>query len=164
MLQSLLTPNESIETIKISDLSDRVERVRQAASVVMGITKTTFEASKRRGTPKICIVGPCRDAREGHIRTQSWSMGAPHPALQLTGAVCAAAAIHTPGTILNKIVIAMQINGEVPKGPLKICHPAGSIEATADVEVLQGDVINVRSATLYRTARRLFQGDAFYVS
>ncbi|MCO5613600.1 hypothetical protein L7F22_067877 [Adiantum nelumboides] len=165
-LESLLLSNETKESMKeITDLSDRVERVRQAASLAMGITSSIESAGLKRGTPKICIVQKCNpNQQNGTISTQSWSMGTPHPALQLTGAACIVVAIHTPGTILNKLVCQSQIDGKVPFGPLRICHPAGAIEATADVVIESNGNIDVRSATLYRTARRLFKGDAYYVT
>ena len=163
-LSSLLLPGESESDSGIDPtvLAARVESVRRAASVAMGLAKDTLEAAKTLGTPKLCLIQECTP-QVGHIRTQSWSMGRPHPSLQLTGAVCVAAAIHTPGTLLHRMV-ARQTGGRIPTDVLKIAHPCGVIKATANVLRGPDGGIIVESATLFRTARRLFQGDAFYVS
>lgn len=161
-LASLLLPGESESNISVAGLAVRVECIRQAASVAMGLAKDTLDAAKILGTPKLCLVQEC-SPEAGHIRTQSWSMGKPHPSLQLTGAVCVAAAIHTPGTLLQGIV-ARQTGGNIPADVLHIAHPCGVIKATASVLQRPDGSTTVESATLYRTARRLFQGEAFYVS
>ena len=79
------------------------------------------------------------------------SMGQPHRATPITGAICLALACRIPGTLPHRLCAASQ-------GPLRIAHPSGvtMVDAALDAagEALYGAV--------YRTARRLFEGALVY--
>lgn len=152
---------ESSAHLDKEPLSSKVEAIRRSAAVVMGLAQDTISAAAVKGTPKICLVAPASFAVNGHIMTRSWSMGKPHPALQLSGAVCIAAAAHIPGTIPHELVKGT--TGRIPS-KLRIDHACGTIEASASVEAVLGTKeVKIASATLFRTARRLFSGEAYYV-
>ncbi|MDT7951583.1 MAG: PrpF domain-containing protein [Acetobacteraceae bacterium] len=142
----------------------RLEAIRCRASVMMGLAADPAEAAGILGVPKIAVVaGPCDaptlsgrvvGAAECDILVRMISIGQPHRAVPLTGALCLAAACRVPGSVPHRLVQAQE-------GPLRIAHPSGVILVDADVEPLAGGV-HIRHATVYRTARRLFTGEVFY--
>jgi len=82
-------------------------------------------------------------------------MGAPHPTLPMTGAICLAAACTLSGTICNQAARARSN----PSEPYVIGHGGGTI-ATAcvvDHDATTGAPI-IESGSVIRTARRLMQG------
>ncbi|RJE18483.1 PrpF protein [Aspergillus sclerotialis] len=152
-----------------------VETIRCEAAVRMGLATSHISAGLTRGTPKIAIL--FRPDEPGvDIRVQSFSMGKPHPSLQLTGAVCLAAALSIPDTVAWKLQqqkqrnsspdsgIGMETGSKMSSGLLSMCiqHPAGQMTAEISVEVTEDNTVNVKQAALYRTARRLFEGRVFY--
>ena len=145
----------------LAKLAPKVELIRQSAAVLMGLAPDTITASKTRGTPKICLVTDPLPGSNAHIHTRSFSMGQPHPALQLSGAVCLAAACYVSDSIPNRILIN---NSAVVPERLRLAHNCGAIETSADVvyDKTRPAGVEVRSASLFRTARRLACGDAYY--
>jgi len=141
----------------------RVERIRQAASVLMGLAPDTVTAAKTKGTPKICLVSSPIPGSDCHVQSRSFSMGRPHPALQLSGGVCLAAACSIPGSIPNQILLKER---KIMPEKLRFGHACGAIETTADVEIdSRSDAgVHVRSTSLFRTARRLASGEAYYLA
>lgn len=147
----------------LNRFSLRIERIRQAASVLMGLAPDTVTASKTKGTPKICLVSSPLPGSDCHVQSRSFSMGRPHPALQLSGGVCLAAACSIPGSIPNEILLKHR---KMMPERLKFGHACGAIEATADVVMDSKSAVgvDVRSTSLFRTARRLMSGDGCYLS
>ncbi|SPO28001.1 uncharacterized protein UTRI_05144 [Ustilago trichophora] len=141
----------------------RIERIRQAAAVLMGLAPDTATAAKTKGTPKICLVSDPLPGSDCHVLSRSFSMGRPHPALQLSGGVCLAAACSIPGAIPNEILLRHR---KIMPERLKFSHACGAIEATADVEIdTKSPVgVHVRSTSLFRTARRLASAEAYYLA
>ena len=84
------------------------------------------------------------------------SIGQPHRAVPLTGAMCLAAACRVPGSVAWRLLPA-----RAHAGPLRIGHPSGVVMVDAGVET-RPEGVHVRHATVYRTARRLFQGEVLY--
>jgi 2-methylaconitate cis-trans-isomerase PrpF len=82
-----------------------VEAIRQEGAVAMGTAATTEIAAKTRGTPKIALVYPpsAQVKPVPDIRILAYSMGLPHPTLQLSGAVCVASGLSCAGTVLSDI-------------------------------------------------------------
>ncbi|UNI25022.1 hypothetical protein JDV02_010730 [Purpureocillium takamizusanense] len=104
-----------------------VEAIRREGAVAMGLAATVEAAAKTRGTPKIALVyaptakaaidiatidagdgdGDSKEAgsvaAEVDVWVQAYSMGRPHPSVQLTGAVCIAAALNVPGTVAAEL-------------------------------------------------------------
>ena len=82
------------------------------------------------------------------------SVGQPHRAVPLTGALCLAVACRISGSVAQELVRT----GD-SRSPLRIGHPSGVILVAATVEEDGAGMWRVPTATVFRTARRLFQGD-----
>lgn len=118
------------------------------------------------------------------IKVVAYSMGRVHPSLQLTGAVCLGVCSSIPGTVahdlsndtFNSLTLPPTPPNEKVDDSLKdsgvafvedilaqslpstrqvvIAHPSGQLEVEVD---LVGEE-DVKSATVFRTARRIFEG------
>jgi 2-methylaconitate cis-trans-isomerase PrpF len=167
-----------------------MESIRRAGAVMMGLASSTDAAAKVRGTPKLAIVSSPRsdqvaDQNGPNIYVQAFSMGKPHPSLQLTGAACLASAICIEGTVAHRVSFNEKkqsnwhlpspertpspcsesdesISGLLPdRQTICIAHSSGSIK----VEVLatSSDTFAVVDRCIVsRTARRLFEGKVYY--
>lgn len=134
----------------------RMERIRCAASVAMGLSTTTDTTSK--GAPKIAIVAAPSDfaaldnrrynADDFGIAVRIISMGNVHRAITLTGAMCVATAVKIPGTIPCQLAR--------PGKTTVIGNPSGLLPVEAVVSCEGG--FHVESTTTYRTQRRLMEG------
>ncbi|KAB8225985.1 PrpF protein-domain-containing protein [Aspergillus novoparasiticus] len=168
-----------------SDRHDLVETIRRAGAVAMGLATDVEAASRTRGTPKVALVYPptftqadgSKKSRPD-IRVQAYSMGLPHPSLQLTGAVTIAVALSYPGTIAAGLsAMGAIMHGALPPTPeqspppddrekenlgcerdVLIEHSQGTIK----VGVVTDDAGEVASCAVSRTARRLFEGKVRY--
>jgi 2-methylaconitate cis-trans-isomerase PrpF len=146
-------------------LLDKLEAIRRVASVIMRIAPDTGAAAAIPSVPKVAMVaapagfrtlsGRVLTADDTDILVRMISVGQPHRAVPLTGALCLAVACRAPGSI------AHQLAGAGQNGDLRIGHASGVILVAADARVTAGG-IEVPYATVYRTARRLFQGEVFY--
>ena len=146
----------------------RLETIRCHASVAMGLTATLEEAAGVPGVPKVALVtapaiAPTLTGRvlapgEMDILVRMISIGQPHRAVPLTGALCLAAACRVPGSVPYRLLAEAAHSGTV-----RIGHPSGVVLVAAEVETGQ-DGVHIRHATVYRTARRLFQGEVLYRS
>ncbi|MDL5363453.1 PrpF domain-containing protein [Halalkalicoccus sp. NIPERK01] len=143
-------------------LLDRLERIRAAACVELGLVDDPERASIERPTmPFVALVSPPRgyatsiegrvDAAEIDITARMVSTGRPHHAYATTGAMCLAAATRLPGTI----------PADVARGTgdaVRIGHPKGTIRIGVDA---RSTGPSVRSVSIDRTARLLMAGTAF---
>jgi 2-methylaconitate cis-trans-isomerase PrpF len=93
------------------------------------------------------------DASRIDIVTQMMSMGLPHKATPLTGAMCLATACKITGTVANAIANPEGLSRE----EFRIGHPSGVLQLTAACEYV-GGAWRVAEAGVFRTARRLFDG------
>ena len=96
-----------LKTVPSDDVLHRVvESIRREGAVAMGLATTVDAAAHTRGTPKVALVYPppllvpSNEDKASDVRVQAYSMGLPHPSLQLTGAVCLASALCMPGTVV----------------------------------------------------------------
>ena len=148
------------------DLMDRLETLRHISSVVMGIAPDLESAARIVSTPKIGMLsastettllsGRTMAADEVDILVRAISVGQPHRAVPLTVALCLAVACRISGTVAHRLV-----RSGAATAPVRIGHPSGSILVTAAVtETDKGYAVPF--ATIYRTARRLFQGEVLY--
>ncbi|MCB9958295.1 MAG: PrpF family protein [Rhodospirillaceae bacterium] len=141
-----------------------MEAIRRAGSVAMGITADLTAAARMPSVPKVAIVAAPTDAVtlsgrtvracEASVITRMLSVGQPHRAVPITGAICLAVATRVPGSIPNRFCA-------VGQGPLTISHPSGTILVDAEV-VEAGGSVRAVSGTVYRTARKLFSGTVHY--
>lgn len=152
-----------------------VEDIRREGAVRFGLAADTQAAGLVRGTPKIAILsraaaGECDDDLDGDIQVLAFTMGKPHPSLQLTGAVCLGAATAIHGTVAWELAHAGAIDGPSKHGmnwitepvPVGIRHPAGVIHAETSLIMDGKGGVDVDRVAVSRTARRLFEGSVLY--
>lgn len=141
----------------------RLEAVRAAGAVAMGLAADAQEAtSKRPATPKIAFVAPPvayetstgerLAAEDIDVAARILSMGRLHHAFTGTGSVAAAVAAALPGTIVAQVKRGTR-EGE----PIRIGHPAGRLEVGATVRRQENGWV-AEKAIMRRTARRLMEG------
>ena len=145
-------------------LLDKLEAIRGAAAVAMGLAVSEEEAlAKSPAFPMLAVVSPPADY-------QSYSTGDPvkaekisfvarnmfmqvlHKTYAGTGTVCTGVAASIPGTVVAEVRANQDKWGNI----ISIGHPCGIIAVEADVT---GD--QVRRAAFARTARRIMEGCVF---
>lgn len=94
------------------------EAIRRRGAVLMSLAGSLEEAGLVRGTPKLAYLSQplVRDLTKGaaDIRVQAYSMGKPHPSLQLTGGVTIASTMIMEGTVAHRIAgraVTLQMDG-----------------------------------------------------
>jgi 2-methylaconitate cis-trans-isomerase PrpF len=137
------------------NLLERIETIRIAATVKMGLCSAEGARTTLRNLPQIAIVSAPSPGNNAHITVRMISAGQAHLATPLTGGMCLAAAMRIPGTIAHQIARLP----DDPVRPLNICHPSGSL--TVDATLITEPELNIPSVTVYRSARRLIQGEVF---
>ncbi len=141
-----------------------LEAIRGAAAVMMGLARTPEEATERsRASPKVALVAPPVSSRllDGRmldmtavdVVVRMISMGAPHNAIPLTGAMCAAVAARIDGTVVHAACRRSRSAGD----PIRIGHPSGVLPVDASVGIEDGTP-RAGTVTVFRTARRLMTG------
>jgi 2-methylaconitate cis-trans-isomerase PrpF len=141
-----------------------LEDVRVAAALAMGLVDDEESARTHlTNLPLVAIVrkpsrykansGTDVEANQVDIVTQMMSMGLPHKATPLTGAMCLAAACKITGTVANAVANPDGLS----RVEFRIGHPSGVLQLTAACENL-GGAWRVAEAGVFRTARRLFDG------
>lgn len=131
-----------------------LDQVRRGAAVAMGLCDRPEDAPM--SNPKVAIVAAPADyttldgltvrAADHDLSVRMISVEQVHRAVTVTGALCTAVAQQLPGTIVAGLA-SRSVDG------LRIDSPSGVFTVDADV-----DGVAVRSASLYRTCRRLMQG------
>jgi hypothetical protein len=145
-------------------LLQTLEHIRQVAAARMGLASGSPEPVIPASVPKIAVVsGPrtCftlsgRQVQEAEcdITARMISMGQPHRAIPVTGALCLAVASKVAGSVPHSLARS-------GAAPMRIAHPSGTLVVDADIDT-SDTVPQVRSATFYRTARRLFDGHVWF--
>jgi len=117
-----------------------------------------------RVTPKIAIVSPSvtqvslsgkkMEAEMLDLVVRFISDTQPHRAIPLTGALCTAVAAKVEGSVVQQCLE----REPVTEGMVTIGHPSGKIEVNAQMDG-KGDV---ECATVFRTARRIMEGEVFW--
>jgi 2-methylaconitate cis-trans-isomerase PrpF len=145
----------------------RMESIRCAASVAMGIAPNATAAAAIASIPKVAIVSSPRAMRtlSGHllapgdadIGVRMISVGQPHRAIPITGAICLAVAVRIPGSIPNAVSTATA-------KPIRIAQPSGVTVVDASVIAApdRPSGVHAEFGAVYRTARRLFEGQVLY--
>ena len=151
-----------------SGLLSRLEAIRRAASVAMGIAPDV-DAAGSLSVPFVAFVAPPvamivlsgrqLSPADMDIAVRMMSNGQAHRATPLTGALCLAVAARIPGSIPHEI--ARRVPAEASQ--IRIGHASGVIVVDAKVEQAKaGGEPRARYAAVYRTARRLFEGRVLY--
>lgn len=147
-------------------LLQRLEAIRRAGAVRMGLAADVQQAGGVPSVPQIIMVSPpvgvvaasgeVPGMQDYSIGARALSNGQAHRALMITGALCLAVAVRVSGTIPNQLAAASD-------KPIRIGHPAGVLSVDAEVEGAH-DPAHARAVhgALYRTSRRLFEGSVLY--
>lgn len=166
---------------------EHMESIRREGAVMMGLASSTDAAAKVRGTPKLAIVSPPAPEQistdgTANVYVLAFSMGKPHPSLQLTGAACLASATVIEGTVVNRVASSKSWQPPTPerspspmseddatpakqfqpdKSKVRISHSSGAIEVEVTAASSSTFAV-VDRCTVSRTARRLFEGKVYY--
>ncbi|MCK8515343.1 2-methylaconitate cis-trans isomerase PrpF [Methylonatrum kenyense] len=140
---------------------DRLEGIRQTASIRMGLADSPEAAANRQHTPKVAFIAPPADysassgtlihATDIDLLVRAVSMGKLHHAMMGTAAVAIATAAAVPGTLVN------QAAGGGERKSVHFGHPSGTLRVGAEAAEADGQW-TVRQATMSRSARILMEG------
>jgi probable AcnD-accessory protein PrpF len=139
----------------------RLEAIRVAGALRMGLIKTPEEALKRQHTPKVAFVAPSIDyvsssgkpikAGDIDLNVRAMSMGKLHHAMMGTASVAIATAAAVPGTLVNLAA------GGGQRDAVRFGHPSGTLRVGAAVTQIDGQW-TVTKAVMSRSARILMEG------
>jgi 2-methylaconitate cis-trans-isomerase PrpF len=139
---------------------ERMEAVRRAASVAMGLSGSLEEAAKIPSIPKVATVAAPADqtllsgellpANGTDIVVRMISIGQPHQAVPLTGALCLAVATKLPGSIPFELC-------RDGVDQVRVAQASGLTVVEADMTET-ADGWRAESASVIRTQRRLMDG------
>jgi 2-methylaconitate cis-trans-isomerase PrpF len=142
-----------------------MEAIRLAGSVRMGLAPDLAAAARIPSIPKVAMVSGPRAAttlsgrtlspEEMDIGIRMISVGQPHRAVPITGSICLAVAARVPGTIPHELCRARS-------GPIRIGHPSGTILVDAAVSEAADGGLKAEQGAVYRSARRLFEGQVVF--
>ncbi len=144
-------------------LMEKLAAIRIAASVAMGIAKTSDEARARKAVPFVGFISPAQDAAslsgvdiraaDVDLTGRMISNGQPHRALPLTVSLCMAVAARLEGSLVH----AAARKATEADAPIRIAMPSGVLVVAANVFKKDGAWYAEQGA-FYRTQRRLFDG------
>jgi 2-methylaconitate cis-trans-isomerase PrpF len=144
-----------------------LEGIRRAAAVAMGIAGD-HETAGALSIPFVGFVAPPMPmrlasgrelaARDMDIAVRMMSNGQAHRATPLTGALCLAVCARLPGSIASALVQRTADAG----GEIRIAHASGVMVVDAKLEADGVRGPHADYAAVYRTARRLFEGQVLY--
>lgn len=139
----------------------RLEDIRVAGALAMGLIRTAEEAATRQHTPKIAWVAPPQDylssagkpiaAGDIDVNVRAMSMGKLHHAMMGTASVAIATAAAIPGTLVN------QAAGGGAREVVRFGHPSGTLRVGAQAQQVDGQW-TVTRAVMSRSARILMEG------
>lgn len=132
-----------------TELVNQLEVIRLLAGPLMGLGDVTDAT-----VPKMTLVAP--PIGIGHICTRTFIPHRCHEAIGVLGAVTVATAALLPGT--PAAAVAKFDDGS----KYVICeHPTGTFDVVVDATVGPDGAVEVRSAGIVRTARKLMDGHVF---
>ena len=139
----------------------RLEDIRVAGALAMGLIRTAEEAATRQHTPKIAWVAPPQDylssagkpiaAGDIDVNVRAMSMGKLHHAMMGTASVAIATAAAIPGTLVNLAA------GGGARDVVRFGHPSGTLRVGAQAQQVDGQW-TVTRAVMSRSARILMEG------
>jgi len=139
----------------------RLEAIRVAGALRMGLIKSPEEALRRQHTPKVAFVAPAQDyvsssgkaiaAGDIDLNVRALSMGKLHHAMMGTASVAIATAAAVPGTLVNLAA------GGGMREAVRFGHPSGILRVGAAVAQVDGRW-TVTKAVMSRSARILMEG------
>ena len=139
----------------------KLEAIRVAGALRMGLIQAPEEALKRQHTPKVAFVAPAQDyvsssgkaiaAGDIDLNVRALSMGKLHHAMMGTASVAIATAAAVPGTLVNLAA------GGGARESVRFGHPSGTLRVGAAVAQVDGQW-TVTRAVMSRSARILMEG------
>ncbi len=139
----------------------RLESIRVAGALRMGLIKTAEEALTRQHTPKVAFVsrpksyrassGKNIEAGEVDLLVRALSMGKLHHAMMGTCAVAIGTAAAVPGTLVNLAA------GGGERQAVRFGHPSGTLRVGAEAKQIDGQWTVIK-AIMSRSARVLMEG------
>lgn len=142
-------------------LMDLLEDLRRRVGVMIGLGRTAEEVGLQ--TPRVALVASPRSfvgldgthygAEEHDIATRMISMQQAHRAIPGTGGLNLGVATQIGGSVPHRLSRPASSEGEV-----RVANPSGLVSVGAVVRCT-GNVWEAESAVLFRTARRLMQGE-----
>jgi 2-methylaconitate cis-trans-isomerase PrpF len=143
----------------------KLAAIRQHASVAMGISRSLDEARRKTAIPLIGTVSPTQDSQTlsgeritapaADLTVRMISNGQPHRALPLTASVCIAVAAKIEGTTVHGVAFHPSESG------IRLATPSGVLSVGAQIRKENGRW-RAEHASLFRTARRLFEGFVYF--
>ncbi len=122
----------------------KLEAVRVAGALRMGLIGTPEEAATRQHTPKVALVAPPRGyvsssgkqiaASDIDLNVRAMSMGKLHHAMMGTASVAIATAAAVPGTLVNRAA------GGGARDAVRFGHPSGTLRVGASAAQVDGQV------------------------
>lgn len=142
-----------------------LQEVRGAAAIKLGFIGSMEEALARAtNRPSVGFVSAAQAATtltgeglaesDGDVTARMISMGDPHRALPGTCSTCLAIASQIDGTIVHRNTKPNE------QGDVRLMHPSGVLHAAASAH-RDGNGWFAEKASLYRTQRRLFDGQVY---
>jgi 2-methylaconitate cis-trans-isomerase PrpF len=139
-----------------------METIRCAGSVAMGMAPDLSAAGALASVPKVALLAAPADAPklngetlaavDHDLAVRMISVGQPHRAVPITGAICLGVAARVPGSLAHRLSTG-------GAGPLRVGHPSGVTVVDAAVEIGADGQPFAQHGAVYRTARRLFEGN-----
>src|SRR5512146_433367 len=131
------------------DFMARIERIRRAASLVMGMGD-----AEGRVVPKFAMVG---EPEQGAVAARYFTPLATHEAMAVTGGICIASACKLPGTVAEGIA---RVNDAVREAVV-LEHPTGTMEAVITTGRDASGAPTILAGGTLRTARRIMRGEVY---
>ena len=139
----------------------RLEAIRVAGAIRMGLAAYAAQAAARPLTPKVAFVAPPKDyvsssgkaiaAGDIDLNVRAMSMGKLHHAMMGTASVAIATAAAVPGTVVNAAA------GGGTRDAVRFGHPSGTLRVGAEVKQVDGQWAATK-AVMSRSARVLMDG------
>lgn len=148
-----ITGTETSEALDANqDLFNHMERIRRIAGERMGMGDVSKSV-----TPKIGLLAPAKDGGAAAVRYfMPWKC---HPTLAVTGSQCLAACLLCPGTVGEGFYPPPNAS----PATVVLEHPMGKLDVAVDF-TRTDDGVEIHSAGLVRTARKLAAGTVFIPS
>ncbi|KAL3454947.1 PrpF protein [Aspergillus heterothallicus] len=150
-VRGTLTPEEISAT---DGLLERLDSIRRQAGVAMGLAERVQDVPG--SVPKIGMVSAPEqgEGRRVDLVVRALSVGQPHKAVPITVALALATAARLEGSTVEEVTSQEKVDA----AGITIGHASGSILVGATF----GDDGGLQFATVFRTARRLFEGRIFW--
>jgi 2-methylaconitate cis-trans-isomerase PrpF len=150
---------------KDRDFCQLMQRIRATGAVLMGLAHDLDSAAALGSIPQVAMVAPPQQmttlggqliaAESMDLCIRAVSMAQQHRAVPITGAICTAVAAAIPGSVVNELA-------RPDRQGLRVAHPSGIVEVDAQISGSATNGWSVDFGAVYRTARRLFEGQVFY--